>query len=224
MALSKDKLELLETWRTLATLMGYSVNNLEGDWDEDDDNRFLHVLETIELVNKWSANPTNAFNAAMRTIEMGINSDDLDSYVGYLDDLERARLDAEKEQRIQNNPCIKSLKEDYNFAFVTSKQYPGHTHFTFKNKKGLAITGRVFKKNWLGYQIWLSWRDSKNKPQRTGWFFRSGEIRKPAGFPEDWKTQWGSLSDSSQIAQVVAYEAAAKTKFPATWDLVFPTA
>lgn len=178
-------LEKMEKWHTTVALMGCDVKNIY-EWGDDDN--FIELLEMHEEHLKRIERPSDTMRSVLLTTEMGITADEIDTYATHLCRIRDKELMDERDERIRTNPAILDLVEKREFKFVTSKQYPKHKHFTFKDKKGLEIRGRTFNPGWGKVRVWLSWRDSKNKLQHQVHNYRTNDdaVAYPKGFPRDW--------------------------------------
>lgn len=217
--MTPEKLESMEKWQMVVALMGFNIEDIYNDYGDDDD-YFYGLLEIEEKRTRQLANPSEAMKAVLQTIEMGITSDDIDEYESYLERKRVAKEAAEREQREFTNPLVSALRETYAFEYISSKQYPRHTHFRFKDKAGLEITGRVFRPSYGRVRLWLHWRDKKNKPHSFRWDTGVGTMQVPKDFPYEWR-EWGYTSDLKRTAQVIAYWVVEK-KMPKVSGIVYP--
>lgn len=215
--MTEDKILKMEQWYTTMVLMGHDIETIYDDWDGND--TIYTLLELEEKRTRRLANPDENVKAFLLSIEMGVTTDDIDEYQEYREAQETARLKAEREERERNNPVLKSLREDYAFTWITSKQYPRHKHFTFVDKNGIHITGRMFNPTWGRVRVWLMWRDSKGR-QQFRWDAKHSDMVVPKTFPHDWQDH-NYTTDLSRAAQVVAHWVVEK-KMPKQSGLVYP--
>jgi len=202
--MTKDKLELMEKWLTVATLMGLTLENIYDDWD--DDRYFFGLFEEHERHLARLADPNDTMKIVLQTVEMGVTTTDVDNYISYRDDMDRKKEAEEQAARIFNNPALTKLRNDNGFVLEDSatKRYKKHTYFSFKDDKGNQFNGRIFRKNWGTYRVWLTWKDAKNKNAKWMYDAPNGSVPVPAAFPSEWKT-WGYTSEIPHMAHVIAY-------------------
>ena len=183
--LSPKELERMEQWQTIVGLLGYGLDDILCDDDEDG------VYQTIVDYRRWQQrleNPDNAMVAALRTIEMGITDDDIYNLERHYETINYEEDEARRQQLVDTNPALVKLKTVHEFAFVTSKQYPKHKHFEFKMPSGVKVAGRAYQKSWDNYVIWMQWRNEDNKIEKQQWKVSIWGTKIPKTFPESWRT------------------------------------
>ena len=198
-----EKFETMKKWETFVTLMGFSITDMFDDWDEEDDDKFLEILGTMERVNRLMASPTKAMTTALRTIEMGITTRDIDEYAYALEEIAEEEIARAIEEKTVSNPLIAELRDDYGFKWTTSKLYPNHKHYVFLNKDGVQVSGRSFRKSYSIVRNWLSWRDKDGKLVKHMQDTR--DIAIPKGFPESWNTWASTTSDVERMPWILAH-------------------
>ena len=207
-------MELMSKWQMTMALMGVTMEDVFDDWD--DDQYYFGRLEEYEKYLRLITNPDPLMKAVMMTTEMGVTADDVEYYHDHLVKLDDEREMQERELRINNSPLVKSLREDYAFEFITAKQYPNHTHFKFKDKTGLEITGRTFRYSWDTTRAWLSWKDAKKKRHNQridiGRYHNIAKLPKEA--PKEWSDHSGYAYGDKMVSQILAWRIAER-KLPA---------
>lgn len=206
-----DNLELMEKWHSMAVLHNIDVDDLEGGWNNNSDEDILQLLDDIQTMNRRLADPTKEMRFALLTSEMGVTTSDIADYEDY-----RYRVAAEEEAEQRRmaeeaNVHLRHLIDVRGFRIVNGKQFPKHMHFEFTTSDGIDVKGRLFKFNWSGHRIWLSWKNAKGKTVRQMWDSRISEIRFPKGFPTDWDTSYTYSKVYEQVAYIVAHMVITKT-------------
>jgi hypothetical protein len=196
----------LEQWHTTVALMGANIDEIF-EWGDEDN--FIELLEAHEEHLSRIKEPNSIMRAVMLTNEMDVSVNEIEKYFEHLSHIRNEELEKEREERIRTTPAIASLVEQHDFRFVTSKQYPKHKHFVFKDKKGLEIRGRAFNHAWGKVKVWLTWKDSKNKVQRMLYnlSYNNKDVYYPKGFPSDW-TDNGYYTYSinpDRVAYIIAH-------------------
>jgi hypothetical protein len=199
--MTEEKIKLMEQWYTTMVLMGHDMDSIYDDWNGSD--TIYTLLELEEQRQRRLADPDDQVKAFLLTLEMGIATTDIDEFQQYREEQEDLRIKAEREERERNNPKIKALIEDHAFTWIKSKQYPKHKHFTFVDKNGIPVTGRLFNPSWGHVRIWLTWKEPKGKRQFR-WDAKIVDMIVPKAFPHEWQ-EWGHTSNLDRIAQIVAH-------------------
>ena len=217
--MTEEQFELMQKWQTIVTLMGFTMDDIFDNWSMDDDDDFFIVLQKVENVNRLIKTPTSAMTAVMRTVEMGITSNDIEEYQAELQN----RAEAEKErielEKVTNNPAIKELAEVYNFKWITdSKQYPKHKHYSFTTADGIEVRGRSFITGWQCSRNWLSWKNGDGEKVSKSCDLR-GHAAVPKTFPESWKA-WPISSDLNILPWIFAHRVINKTMPNGYFDAV----
>jgi hypothetical protein len=207
MKLTDEQINKMEQWRVTMALMGVSLDDIDDDDWQNDEKSFVDLLEELENFYASLAHPSTNMKAVLQTREMDVTFDEVDDYRTYLNQIEEERLEQEREYRIATNENLVSLHEQYALQFVTSKQYPTHTHFKFNDRKGLEIKGRTFKPTWGKVRVWLYWKDTKGKLQSLckEYSMYSKDIRYPSGFPKDWSEHSEYTIEPRRVAYVIAH-------------------
>ena len=201
-----DKLELMEKWLTVSTLMGLDYEDIYDDWEGQD---FYSALQEHEEHLRRLADPDETMKIVLQTVNMGITSDDIDLFVEHRNREEERQRVEEMYARINANPAIVNLREGHAFAFTTGR-YKNHTYFQFTDSNGKMMQGRIFRQRWDNYRVWLTWKDSKGKKVAWKWDTGRGNMTVPAAFPHEWKN-WGYASEIPHMAYVVAHNVVNKS-------------
>lgn len=202
-----DKLELMEKWLTVATLMGLSYDDIYDDWEGQD---FYSTLEEYEELMRRLNEPNDSMKIVLQTVNMGVTSNDIDEYVNYRSRKEEEERHKETLARIFANPAITELREHRNFKILPAGRYKNHTYFSFNDKAGKEFHGRIFRQSWSNYRVWLSWKDQTNKKVSWKWDSGRSSIVVPSAFPQEWKN-WGYATELPHMAHIVAHNVVNKT-------------
>lgn len=214
-----QKFELMEKWQTYVTLLGFDMHEILDGWETEDDDDFLYLLQMMERINRLTKEPTEAMTAALRTIEMGVTSHDIDDYSYELEARAEASRHQEELNKVLNNPAIVELKEVYNFKFITdSKQYPTHTHYSFTTENGIDVRGRTFAIGWFITRNWLSWKGKDGKKVTMSHDLRGGAAI-PKTFPENW-LEHGTTNENSKLPWIFAYHVVKKSMPKGFFDAI----
>lgn len=204
-----EKLELMEKWLTLSTLMGLDYDNIYDDWDNDGQD-FFSMLEEYEQLMERLKEPNEIMKVVLQTVNMGVTSEDIEEYVHYRNSKEEELRQAERMARIYSTPAIVELRENRDFKILPSGRYKNHTYFSFKNAAGKEFQGRAFRQRWDNYRIWLTWKDKNGK--KVSWKWDSGRngIAVPHSFPHEWKN-WGYATELNHMVYIIAHHVVNKT-------------
>jgi hypothetical protein len=207
MTLSKEQLEKMQIWHSTVALMGVDVDDLEDDWIDES---FVSLLEDLEKHYERLESPDTNMKAAILTHDMGVSLNDISDYTTHLSEIETARLKEEREQRIATNEHLVRLWHEHNFQFIKPKQYPTHKNFTFNDKNGLLIRGRIFRFNWSTVRVWMYWKDKKGKSHSSCYNYHRGDnaIHYPNGFPSDWDEDryYKYTFDTELLCYIIAHK------------------
>jgi hypothetical protein len=197
------KLELMEKWDTIATLMGLNPDEIYDDYEDDD--YFYELLSVHERHLERLANPSDMMKIVLLTNEMGITTDDVDDYLAHKERLQAEAMEAERQERIWSNPAITQLRETYNFKILEPKQYKNHTYFEFTTSNGIQVSGRMFMRTWQSLRVWLEWKPSTGgKRARFKWDLNYNALTAPKVFPQEWR-EYSYARNPTERAHVIAY-------------------
>lgn len=200
-----DKLELMEKWDTVVSLMGLDQESIYDDYYAQDDVSFYDLLREHELHLERMANPSEMMKMVLRTHEMNITTDDIDDYMTHKDQIREHLLEEERQRRISTNPAIIELREVYNLKTVEPKRYKNHHHFEFTDPTGIVVSGRMFMLSWHSMRVWLEWKPSKGgKRVRFKWDTAYSNIQLPKTFPNEWN-DYGYAKNHDQRMHVIAH-------------------
>jgi hypothetical protein len=211
-----EKLELMDKWLTVSTLMGLDYDDIYDDWEGQD---FYSALQEHEEHVRRLADPDENMKIVLQTVAMGITSDDIDEYVEHRNQEEERKRVEEMYARINANPSIVNLRENHNFVF-SSGRYKNHEYFNFIDSNGKEMQGRIFRQSWHNYRIWLTWKDSKGKKVAWRWDSGYNAVTVPKSFPHEWQ-QYGYTSELKQMAYVVAHNVVNKS-MPKSAKFTYP--
>ena len=206
-----EKLALMEQWHTVVALMGVDVDSIEDELWDDDDESFSTLLTRLEEHHRRMTGPSDTMKAVLQTVEMGVNSDDIEEYTNLLESRKREREERETQERITNNPAIRELHDVFQFKYIDSKYLPKHTHFEFVDNNGFRFRGRAFRYSWRITRIWLHWNDKKGKSMKWSWDAVSSDLNIPVQFPSELKEWGGYTSNPVRVAQIIAYRVSKKS-------------
>jgi len=220
--MTDEQLKKLEQWSVVMTLMGFDQGQQSTEYEEydNDDNHSLYdtICHVIKL-QKRMKDPDPWMAAALQTIEMGVNDDEIYEYCEHLEKLEEEALCAEMAAKEAANPEIVRLMTEFNFRLTQHKRYKNHTCWEFNTSNGIVVQGRSFKPSWNSHRVWLSWTDTKGKKQIHKWNPVSGDFKIPMAFPQDWREWYGYTGDPIKQAKIISWLMATKqhkrTGFPA---------
>lgn len=184
----KQRLEKLEKWDMMMTLMGFDHEERSADdWSSKSGEDFIERVREYEDFMERLANPNPVLTAIMRGYEMGIRYHDMDDYYDHVTYLEMEREAEERELAERNNPLIAHLIEKRGYVTYQHQRYKNHHCADFmvkQTKVSLEIWGR---EHWGGdIQVRVRWtnKDGTKHLQKircTLWSFTV-----PKGFPEHW--------------------------------------
>ena len=205
--MTSEFLEKMEQWHMLVTMItGMDFEELDIEYHDDDgyfdEDNLISALEGLYRIRAAKENPTPRVQAALRTMEMGITSGDIGTYLQHLAQVEEAKRVEREREALLNHPFMVKLARA-NFAFVESDVHPDHTHFEFDMpNKGPRVHGRIVRASWNSLRVWFTWTDGKNKKHKQVW--KTGAVSVPRAAPGALQ-QWGHTRDSKCIAQIAAY-------------------
>ena len=220
--MTEEQIKKLEQWSVVMTLMGFDQEQQDPDYEEYENDNQRSLYETVGDViklQKRMKDPDPWMAAALQTIEMGVNDDEIYEYRDHLAKLEEESLRAEMAAKEAANPEIVRLMTEFNFRLTEHKRYKKHTCWEFNMPNGTVVQGRSFKPGWNSHRVWLSWTDTKGKKQLHKWNTKSGDFKIPMAFPQDWREWYGYTNDPVRQAKIVSWWMATKrhkqTGFPA---------
>lgn len=216
-----EKLALMEQWHTVVALMGVDVDAIEDELWDDDDESFSTLLNSLEEHNRRMFAPSDTMKAVLQTVEMGVNSDDIEEYTSVLEQRKKEREERETQERIANNPAIRELHDVFRFKYVDSKYLPRHTHFEFIDNNGFRFRGRTFRYSWRITRTWLYWNDKKGKSMKWSWDAVSSDLNIPVQFPSELKEWGGYTNNPVRVAQIIAYRVSKKS-MPKNSEFTYP--
>jgi hypothetical protein len=197
-----EKLELMEKWLTVSTLMGMDFDDIYEDYY---DGSMFDILAEYERMQQRISEPDDTMKVVLQTVNMGVTSDMIEEYVEHCQQKAEEELIRARDERIAANPAILELCSAHNFQFVPAGRYKHHLYFSFSDKSGRMFQGRLFRQRWNNNRVWLSWRDSKNKKVSWKWDTGRDGVALPKGFPQEWN-DWGYARDLKHIAYSVAHK------------------
>lgn len=184
----KERLEKLEKWDMMMTLMGFDhEERMADDWSSKSGEDFLERVSEYEDFMERLASPNPVLTAIMRGYEMGIRYRDMDDYRDHIEYLEMQKQEEEEEIAERTNPLVANLIEKAGYVTYQHKRFKNHHCAEFmvkKTKVSLEIWGREY---WGGdIQVRLRWTDKAGVKQLrkircTLWSFTV-----PKGFPAHW--------------------------------------
>lgn len=116
MALSAEKIELIDKWRINAALRSITVFD-----NDDDDCEIFEIVNQLTLFNNRREERDKHMLMADQFINLGLTSSDYSDYQEIVDAREKERRRQQWVDEFNNNDLIKRMHDQYNFRQVTGR-------------------------------------------------------------------------------------------------------
>jgi len=199
--MNKTTLEKLEKWHSLCALKGVDI--------EDESYSIHEVLDTIDQLDEYIRNNEKFYQVAISLRQMGLTTDDLDSYEEHLNEQCRQREQKNHIDAETNNSSLREIREKYKFKDPASNYNVSKSDFTtsvkLKNGIDVKIDVEDISSHHYAWKIEYSWHDNGLDVWKTCyWSPRKTAIKSPKWFPDHWNKY--KIKDARHMAYYVAWK------------------